>query len=109
MLAPGPHNRTEIAEKCITKQVLLLPDEPKVELINDLEIGNAFAPSSEGLKVAVQAASMCVDTGLVEPGATVISVGGTNTGADTAIVLMAYDHKHVSDCKIEEIIAIPEG
>ena len=82
----------EIVEKCITKQVLLLPDEPKGELADDwhTNVDKSFKCSGEGLKIAMQAASMCVDTGLVEPGTTVISVGGTGTGADTAIVAHYY-------------------
>ena len=99
----------EIAEKCIEKQVLFLPDEPKVEFIDEghPDIVNTLRCFSQGLKVAVQIASMCVDAGLVEAGTKVISVGGTSTGADTAIVVVPYDYDHILESRVKEIIAIP--
>ena len=101
----------EIVEKCIEKQVLFLPDAPKVRLLDDErpDICNSFRCFSEGLKVAVQAASMCVDTGLVEAGTKVISIGGTGKGSDTAIVVLPHDYEHILDSRIQEIIAIPEA
>ncbi|HIJ66335.1 MAG TPA: hypothetical protein HPP77_10335, partial [Candidatus Hydrogenedentes bacterium] len=56
---------------CAELGVEFLPDEPRVPLVDEErpDIVNAWRVVSQGFKVALQAASMCVDTGLVEDGA----------------------------------------
>ena len=62
---------------------------------------------SQGMKVAVEVAVMAADAGLISPEEEVIAVGGTNRGADTAIVLKPAYSTNFFDLKIREIIAMP--
>ncbi len=62
---------------------------------------------SQGMKVAVEITVMAADAGLISPKEEVIAVGGTNQGADTAIVLMPAYSTNFFDLKIKEIIAMP--
>ena len=62
---------------------------------------------SQGMKVAVEIALMAADAGLLDMSREVISIGGTDNGADTAIVLKpAYSHKF-TDLRIREILTKP--
>ncbi len=61
---------------------------------------------SQRFKVTLQVAAQCVDTGLLEPGALVISLGGSSHGTDTAVALRAYGADDVFKIKVIEIIAI---
>ena len=64
----------------------------------------AFRCFGQGTKVAVQVAVLAVQAGLVEEGETVIGIGGSSQGADTALVMVAswgYADIHISEiiCK----------
>ena len=61
----------------------------------------------EGLKVAVEVAVMAADAGLVPTSREIIAVGGTGTGADTAIVLKAAHMNNFFDLEVREIICKP--
>lgn len=61
----------------------------------------------EGLKVAVEIAVMAADTGLIPTDHEVVSIGGTQSGADTAVVLKAAHMNNFFDLEIREIIAKP--
>ena len=67
----------------------------------------------QGMKVAVEVALMAVSSGYVAPFQDVIAVGGSGTGADTAIVLRAtypaalFDKDPSKKMEIKEIIAMP--
>ncbi len=86
-----------------------LPDEPAVPMIDDerRDVIRAWYTLSQGFKVAIQVASMCVDTGLLEPGARVIAIAGSDHGADTAIVVRIRGYTDVLKSNVTEIIAIP--
>jgi len=61
----------------------------------------------QGMKVCVEVALMAADAGLVSVDREVISIAGTDRGADTALVVKpAYPRKFL-DLKIKEIIAKP--
>jgi len=75
---------------------------PPVELI-----AHTYYTFSQGMKVAVEVALMAADAGLVQPGEEIIAIGGTNEGADTAIVLKAAFTTNFFDLKIREVIAMP--
>lgn len=62
---------------------------------------------SQGVKVGCECACMAVDAGLVEAGGEAISIGGTGTGADTAIVLRPSNTHTFFDTRILEIICKP--
>jgi len=67
----------------------------------------------QGMKVAVEVALVAVSCGYVTPFQDVIGVGGSGSGADTAIVLRAtypaclFDRDPAKRLEIKEIIAMP--
>lgn len=61
----------------------------------------------EGFKVAVEIALMAADAGLVSTQAPCISIGGTGSGADTAILLRPAHAQNFFDLRILEILAKP--
>ncbi|MFB3926745.1 MAG: pyruvate kinase alpha/beta domain-containing protein [Syntrophales bacterium] len=61
----------------------------------------------QGTKVAIETALMAADAGLVRTDEDVISVGGTGSGADTALVLQPSNSSRFFDLKIREIICKP--
>ena len=99
----------QLAAECRKLGVEFLPDEPIVPLLDSErpDIVNAWRTVSQGFKVALQVASMCVDTGLLKPGAHVISIGGSGEGADTAIAVQTYGYVDVLKSNVIEIIAMP--
>jgi hypothetical protein len=60
----------------------------------------------QGTKVCVEIALMAADAGELS-GKPVMCIGGTGTGADTAIVLTPVHQKNFLDMKIHEIICKP--
>jgi hypothetical protein len=63
----------------------------------------------QGTKVAIELALMAADAGLVRTDADVISIGGTASGADTALVLRPANSSRVFDLKVREIICKPSN
>lgn len=61
----------------------------------------------QGMKVAVEIVLMAADAGLISSAKEVLSVAGTNYGADTAIVLSPAYSINFLDLRIREIIAMP--
>ncbi len=100
----------EIIEECKKMNIEFLPDDPKVSFIDKekSDVVNAWRVVSRGFKVAIQCASMCVDTGLIPEGKTVIALGGRVQGADTAIVLEAYSFENMLKSNVLSIIALPK-
>ena len=94
---------------CRKLAVEFLPDEPALPLLDSErpDIVNAWRMVSQGFKVALQVASMCVDTGLLEPGDPVIAIGGSGKGADTAVAVQIYGRADVFKSNVIEIIAMP--
>ena len=101
----------DIVTRCREFGVEFLPDEPRVPMLGEdrPDIVNAWRVVSQGFKVAVQMAAMCVDTGMIEAGALVISLGGSSRGADTAIVVRPQGTANVLKSKVVEIIAMPSA
>lgn len=62
---------------------------------------------SQGTKVAVEISIMAAEAGLISTDREVISVAGTNDGADTALVLKPAYARKFQELKICEIIAKP--
>lgn len=60
-----------------------------------------------GVKVGVEIAVMALDAGLIPYGEPVIAVGGTGSGADTAIILTPAHAGNIFDTQIHEIICKP--
>lgn len=61
----------------------------------------------QGTKVAVEIALMAADAGLVRTGEDCISMGGTEEGVDTALVLAPANSFRFFDLKVREVICKP--
>ena len=61
----------------------------------------------QGTKVAIEVALMAADAGLIRTDKDVISIGGTESGADTALVLKPANSSRIFDMKVREIICKP--
>jgi hypothetical protein len=70
-------------------------------------IANVLKLFSEGVKVAAEVACMAVDAGLIAPGSTIVAIGGTGQGADSAVVLRAAHTQEFFDTRIHEIVCKP--
>jgi len=62
---------------------------------------------SQGVKVCVEIAVMALDAGLIPYGESVIAIGGTERGADTAVVIKPSHASSILNTRIEEIICKP--
>jgi hypothetical protein len=63
---------------------------------------------SSGTKIAVEVALMATDTGILEDGETVVALGGTYKGLDTAVVVKTtYSGKVFTNFEVLELIAKP--
>mgnify|MGYP005842770213 CR=1 FL=1 len=61
----------------------------------------------EGVKVACEVTVMAADAGLVPAGQEVVAIGGTGSGADTAVVIRAANAQDFFDLRVLEIICKP--
>ena len=61
----------------------------------------------QGTKVAVEIALMAADAGRVRHGVPCISIGGTQSGADTALLLQPCPAQAFFDMKVMEVLARP--
>jgi hypothetical protein len=75
----------------------------------DEVIAHVLRLFSSGLKVGCEITCMAVDAGLIRAGAEVIAIGGSATGADTAIVLRASNTHTFFETRILEIICKPRA
>jgi hypothetical protein len=79
------------------------------------EVANAYRAISQGFKVCVEDALIAVDKGLIEAGKDVISVGGTGSGSDTALVVKAANSADrigkdfEKRLVVREILALPRN
>jgi hypothetical protein len=62
---------------------------------------------SQGMKVAVECLLMAADAGLLEMDQEVIAIGGTDSGADTAIVCKPAYPRTFHKLEIREVLAKP--
>jgi hypothetical protein len=70
-------------------------------------VANTFRTFGEGMKVCVEIAIMALDAGLIPYGKEIISIGGTSSGGDTAIILKPAHGKKFFDSQILELICKP--
>ena len=61
----------------------------------------------EGIKVAIEIALMAADAGMVSIQSPCISIGGTATGVDAALVLIPANAQNFFDLRVLEILAKP--
>lgn len=62
---------------------------------------------SQGTKVAIEVALMAADAGLLDMSQDVIAVAGTDSGADTALVLKPAYPRKFHELRVREFIAKP--
>ncbi len=75
-------------------------------LLGDI-VADTLRIFGQGTKVACEIAMMAADAGLVRTDEDVISVAGTNGGADTALVLTPVNTHNFFDLKVREILGKP--
>ncbi|MBU1356062.1 MAG: hypothetical protein KJ620_05800 [Candidatus Edwardsbacteria bacterium] len=63
----------------------------------------------QGFKVCIEMALMAADAGLVSVKQELIAIGGTSSGADTAVVLTPANAQDFFDLKVHEIICKPRN
>ena len=63
----------------------------------------------QGTKVAVEIALMAADAGLVPTGVPCLSIGGTETGADTVLLLAPTTAQAFFDLRVLEVLAKPRA
>ncbi len=73
----------------------------------DEVIAYALRTFGHGTKVAIEMALMATDAGLIRTDEDVISIGGTATGVDTALLLKPAHTQNFFDMKVKEIICKP--
>lgn len=61
----------------------------------------------EGAKVAIEVAVMAADAGLISTREPCLAVGGTNWGADTALVLLPANAQAFFELRVVEVVAKP--
>ena len=61
----------------------------------------------QGMKVAVEIALMAADAGLLDMSRELIAIAGTDSGADTAVVLRPAHSRKFKTLRIREILAKP--
>jgi hypothetical protein len=77
--------------------------------INPVEIiANALRMLGQGVKVCTEVSVMALDAGLIPYGESVIAVGGTGRGADTAVIIKPAHAKDILNSRIQEIICKPK-
>jgi len=70
-------------------------------------VKNTLRLFGEGMKVACEIAVMAADAGLAHTGEDVVSIAGTGSGADTAIVLQSVNLCDFFDLRIKELLCKP--
>jgi len=73
----------------------------------DEVVAHTLRTFGQGTKVAIEMALMAADAGLIRTDENVISIGGTATGVDTALLLKPAHTHNFFDMKVKEIICKP--
>jgi hypothetical protein len=70
-------------------------------------IAHSLRMLGSGVKVAVEIAVMALDGGLIPHGKPIIAIGGTGSGADTAVLLSPGHAQAIFETRIHEILCKP--
>lgn len=70
-------------------------------------VANTLRLFSQGTKVAVEVSIMALEAGLVPAGTEIVTIGGTNEGCDTALVVRPAFARRIKDYRICEILCKP--
>ncbi len=72
-------------------------------------VGQALRMVGVGVKVGIECAVMAADAGLVGTDEEIISIAGTGSGADTAIIVRPVNSQDFFDLKVREILCKPRS
>ena len=72
-------------------------------------IARTYYTISQGTKVAVECMIMAADAGLLRMDEDIVSIAGTNGGADTAMVVKPTFSNEFFQCRVREFIALPRA
>lgn len=72
-------------------------------------VASTYRTLGEGFKVGVEIAVMALDAGLIPYGEDVISIAGTGSGADTALIIRPAHSNHFFQTRVKEIICKPRN
>ena len=72
-------------------------------------ISDTLRMFSQGVKVALEIATMALDAGLIPYGEPVIAVGGSGGGADSAVVVLPSHAKTFFETQVLELICKPRN
>ncbi|NLT41860.1 MAG: hypothetical protein GXX93_04235 [Anaerolineae bacterium] len=85
--------------------------------VSEAMSGSGWSPSrvaretlyrfSQGMKVAIEVTLMAAEAGLLDMDSDVIAIAGTDSGADTALVLKPAYARAFDRLKVREILAMP--
>lgn len=95
----GPHTLMGSVASAIQSEFGGLPPEEV--------IARTYYTISQGTKVAVECMMMAADAGLLKMDRDIISIAGTNGGADTAIVVRPCTSNKFFTCRVREFLALP--
>jgi uncharacterized protein len=70
-------------------------------------VANTLRVFGHGMKVACEIAIMAADAGLVRTDEDIITVGGSSSGADTALLLQPVNSPDFFDLRVKEILCKP--
>ncbi len=62
---------------------------------------------SQGMKVCLEAAVMAAEAGFITPDEEVVAVGGTGTGADTAVIMKPAYAASMFETKFKAVLCMP--
>ncbi len=77
-----------------------------MHLLGDV-IANTLRTFGEGMKVVCEISLMAADAGLVRTDEDIIAIGGTDSGADIAVVLRPVNSRNFFDLRVKEILCKP--
>lgn len=72
-------------------------------------VANTLRMFSQGVKVGIEISIMALDAGLIPFGEDVIAIGGTQSSADSAIVIRPSHSDEFFSTSIKEIITMPRA
>jgi len=72
-----------------------------------VDLGNTLRILGQGMKVVCEVAMSAADAGLLRTDEEVVSIGGTNVGADTAAILKPVHVHQFFDLRVKEILCKP--
>jgi hypothetical protein len=62
---------------------------------------------SQGMKVCLEVSVMAAEAGLITPDEEVVAVGGSGTGADTAVIMQPAYAASMFDTRFRTILCMP--